>query len=146
MKMDNATVENSSFRDSSGMIFYRNDKVFRQINNSLHAQYDHLMSSGLYDSLQSKSMIVAYMEVDERPYFKLFYKVISLLSSLANYIIVEFVPKEDEQVTKLLKTREDVFQEYSQIGFEKTFSTYFDKQDSECIEFSQRTIYLHQRR
>lgn len=76
-KMHSTTSENSSFRDPSGLIFYRDNKVYRQINNTYQRQYDHLMSSGLYSILKTKGMLVAHEEVDEEPFIQPCYKVIS---------------------------------------------------------------------
>jgi ribosomal protein L11 methylase PrmA len=64
------------------------------------------------------------------------------LSSLCRYLIIEFVPKEDSQVKKLLATRKDIFNDYNQAGFEKSFLRYFDISESEKIEGSCRLIYL----
>lgn len=70
------TIESSSFRDPAGFIFYSNSKVFRQINNVYRKQYDHIISSGLYDSLQADGMIVTHKEVNEIAYIDFCYKVI----------------------------------------------------------------------
>jgi len=44
-------VENSSFRDPSGFLFYQNQYIYRQINKSYKENYDQLIDSGLYDQL-----------------------------------------------------------------------------------------------
>ncbi|MDA0066866.1 hypothetical protein OFS07_11385 [Brachyspira hyodysenteriae] len=46
-------------------------------------------------------------------------------SSLAKYLIIEFVPKEDSQVHKLLLTRKDIYDEYTIEHFEKYFTNYY---------------------
>ena len=55
---------------------------------------------------------------------------------------LEFVPKEDSQVEKLLKTRKDIFDKYDENNFEKEFKKYFNIIKKDKIEDSYRTIYL----
>ncbi len=63
-------------------------------------------------------------------------------SRMGACLIIEFVPKTDSQVKRLLATREDVFDDYSQDGFEQAFSAYFEVLQSEPIRGSERTLYL----
>ena len=65
-----------------------------------------------------------------------------LFSQLCGHLIIEFVPKEDSQVARLLATREDIFHEYHQDGFENAFGEYFEILDSVEISGSTRTLYL----
>jgi ribosomal protein L11 methylase PrmA len=44
---------------------------------------------------------------------------------LAEHLVVEFVPKEDSQVSRLLATRPDIFPDYHEAGFEAAFSSVF---------------------
>lgn len=64
------------------------------------------------------------------------------LSKLGRYLIIEFVPKEDSQVCKLLTTRKDIFNEYDDKHFEKEFNKYFKILQKEEIVDSKRIIYL----
>ena len=61
-------------------------------------------------------------------------------------LIVEFVPKSDSQVQRLLSTREDIFPDYTQRVFENEFKKYFTIQRSIKIRDTKRTLYLMQRR
>ena len=61
------------------------------------------------------------------------------------WLIVEFVPKSDSQVKRLLATREDVFPDYTQAGFEAAFKESFEIVAAEAIEGSERTLYLMRR-
>jgi len=63
-------------------------------------------------------------------------------SDLGNYLIIEFVPKEDSKVQILLQNREDIFKEYSKAGFEKAFLKYYQIISSKSIKESKREIYL----
>lgn len=64
------------------------------------------------------------------------------LSRLCRFTALEFVPKEDSQVRRLLATREDVFPSYNRESFEGEFSHYFNILDSTPIKESKRTLYL----
>lgn len=63
-------------------------------------------------------------------------------SRMANHLIVEFVPKSDSQVKRLLASREDIFPDYTKSGFEKAFRERFEILASEPVEGSERTLYL----
>jgi len=54
----------SSFRDPSGFLFYRNGSIYRQVNISYKENYDHLMNSGLYETLVSAELLIPHEEVD----------------------------------------------------------------------------------
>ena len=43
-----------------------------------------------------------------------------------NFLIIEWVPKEDEKVQRLLQNRKDIFGEYNLSNFLKSFSPFFD--------------------
>lgn len=64
------------------------------------------------------------------------------LHQLGRWLIIEFVPKEDSQVQKLLATREDIFSEYNQAGFESAFSEYFTLHETVSLPETGRTLYL----
>jgi ribosomal protein L11 methylase PrmA len=67
-------------------------------------------------------------------------------SSACKYLIIEFVPKEDSQVERLLATREDIFPTYNIQGFEAAFTTLFNILDAQPIGGSKRTLYLLERK
>jgi hypothetical protein len=67
-------------------------------------------------------------------------------SDLAPWLIIEFVPKSDSQVERLLSTREDIFPDYGFEGFEAAFSQYFKIEKVEDIEGSERKLYLFKRK
>ena len=58
------------------------------------------------------------------------------------YLVIEFVPKSDSQVQKLLTSREDIFPNYTREGFEKAFSARFNVLKAEAVRDSERTLYL----
>jgi hypothetical protein len=76
----------------------------------------------------------------------LFNKMADFFNQVCNSLIIEFVPKTDSQVQRLLSTREDIFLDYTQQAFESEFSKYFTIQNSAKIRDSERTLYLMERR
>lgn len=73
-------------------------------------------------------------------------RIAGFLSDISRWLIIEFVPKTDSQIQRLLATREDIFPDYAQEAFEKQFGKLFNITDIVPIEDSQRTLYLMQRR
>lgn len=66
----------------------------------------------------------------------------SLFASMTQYLVIEWVPKEDSQVQRLLATREDIFDKYNQTEFENEFSKYFKILEKKQVTGSKRVIYL----
>ena len=71
-----------------------------------------------------------------------FEMIAEFLSKITKYLIIEFVPKEDSQVSLLLKTREDIFVDYNVASFKKVFSKYFNILTEQKIDDSKRTLFL----
>ncbi|MBI4845853.1 MAG: SAM-dependent methyltransferase [Candidatus Omnitrophica bacterium] len=63
-------------------------------------------------------------------------------SKLCRYLVIEFVSKNDSKVLKLLSTREDVFKDYTQESFEKSFKMFFSIEASNRLKDSERVLYL----
>lgn len=63
-------------------------------------------------------------------------------SAICKYLIIEFIPKEDSKVKILLKSRPDIFPEFTKVGFEKAMKQHFSVVASEPIKGSKRTLYL----
>lgn len=72
--------------------------------------------------------------------------IAKLFSRLGDYLIIEFVPKDDSQVQILLANREDVFLEYTKEHFEAVFSRYFKIKYSFPIKASKRQLYLMEKK
>ncbi len=72
--------------------------------------------------------------------------VLGLFADLAPWAIVEFVPKEDRMVRRLLATRRDVFPEYTLDGFRAAATERFEIVHEATIEDSLRVLYLLRRR
>jgi hypothetical protein len=69
-------------------------------------------------------------------------RIAGFLRRACRSLIVEFVPKEDSQVRRLLASRPDVFDEYTVDGFESAFVEHFAIERAEPIAESERTLYL----
>ena len=68
--------------------------------------------------------------------------VASFFAELTGWLIIELVPKDDEQVQRLLASREDIFTDYNQARFEHTFGERFVIEERIPIDESLRTLYL----
>ena len=71
-----------------------------------------------------------------------FTKIAQYFSQLSDWIIIEFVPKEDDKVQIMLKNRKDIFQQYSISDFEMAFQKYYTIVQKQQIENSKRTLFL----
>lgn len=69
-------------------------------------------------------------------------KAASFFANCSQNLVIEFVPKHDVQVKKLLITKKDVFDDYSLENFKKAFSNYFSLLDEETVPGSDRTLFL----
>jgi ribosomal protein L11 methylase PrmA len=68
--------------------------------------------------------------------------IAKLFSGMTKWMIIEFVPKADSQVARLLATRQDIFTNYNQLGFEEAFSKHFSIETSTNVAESERILYL----
>lgn len=71
-----------------------------------------------------------------------FNKIAEFLFNICNWLIVEFIPKNDPQVQRLLASREDIFFNYNQQAFEKEFKKRFNILERVKIKDSCRILYL----
>lgn len=72
--------------------------------------------------------------------------IAEFLSRICRNLIIEFIPKSDSQVQKLLMSREDIFPDYKKELFEKEFSIYFNIKNGQPLTGSHRIIYLMERK
>lgn len=63
--MDNKRRDPGSFRDLCGFVFYRDEVLYRQINQSYQNDYDFLVGSGLYQKLVDAGLLVSHEEVGD---------------------------------------------------------------------------------
>jgi len=70
----------------------------------------------------------------------------SFFNQLGGWLIIEFIPKSDSQVKRLLSSRVDIFPDYTKVDFENAFSKYYGIVEEAPIAGSERTLYLMQRK
>ncbi|MFN2152160.1 MAG: SAM-dependent methyltransferase, partial [Anaerolineales bacterium] len=73
-------------------------------------------------------------------------RVAEYFAGLGRWLVVEFVPKSDSQVKKLLRSREDIFGQYTKDGFEQAFGAYYWLREAIPVRDSERILYLYQKR
>jgi SAM-dependent methyltransferase len=71
--------------------------------------------------------------------------VVELLARVGSRAVVEFIDKRDSQVQRLLASREDIFDEYSQAGFENALRGMFRVVRKQQIAGAHRVLYHLQR-
>ncbi|HLJ57425.1 MAG TPA: class I SAM-dependent methyltransferase, partial [Chthonomonadaceae bacterium] len=69
-------------------------------------------------------------------------RIAQFLGRICAWAIVEFVPKSDSQVQRLLASREDIFDEYTREGFEARFGERFEIVRTVNVPDSERYLYL----
>ncbi len=72
-------------------------------------------------------------------------RIAAWLARLCRFLIIEFVPKEDSQVQRLLATREDIFPDYHEASFEAAFREHFTVCRCVSLKGSSRCLYLMER-
>jgi len=72
-------------------------------------------------------------------------QVADYFATLGKWLVIEFVPKADSQVQKLLLSREDIFPNYTREGFETAFQQRFRIAEAVNVRESERTLYLMER-
>lgn len=73
-------------------------------------------------------------------------RLVDWLAQVARAAVVEFVPKQDPMVQLLLRSRRDVFQDYSEGAFQKALLERFHVDETLALPGSGRTLYTIGRR
>lgn len=73
-------------------------------------------------------------------------RLADFLARLGRWLVVEFVPKSDSQVRKLLAARPDIFEDYHRQGFEAAFASRFVIHQTVALRDSERLLYLMETR
>jgi ribosomal protein L11 methylase PrmA len=69
-------------------------------------------------------------------------RVAGFFARLGRSLVVEFVPKSDSQVRRLLRDRPDIFPDHTREGFEAAFRGWFRIERALPVADSERTLYL----
>ena len=107
-----------------------------------HRERESLLERGPVDLVMALALIHHLAISNNVP----FSSVAGFFAEAGEWAIVEFVPKSDSQVKRLLATRKDIFAQYSEQGFELAFSEFFTIERKESIPGSERTLYLFKRK
>ena len=73
-------------------------------------------------------------------------RVAQFLADLGDWLIVEWIPKTDSQVQKLLRSRVDIFPGYTREVFEQIFGQFYEIRKESAIRDSERSVYLMKRK
>ncbi|MDZ4833564.1 MAG: SAM-dependent methyltransferase [Candidatus Melainabacteria bacterium] len=68
-------------------------------------------------------------------------EIAACIAGFGQHLIIEFVPKNDVQVQRLLAHRQDIFEKYTQQKFEDYFSRYFKIDEQHSIPGCDRVLY-----
>lgn len=72
--------------------------------------------------------------------------IAAFFHGLCRNLIIEFVPKTDSQVKKLLASRKDIFPNYHEDGFKRAFEKYFEILEVHDIKESGRSLFWMKKR
>jgi len=73
-------------------------------------------------------------------------RLAQFLADLGSWLIVEWIPKNDSQVQRLLRSRPDIFPGYTREAFVKTFEQFYEIRQESAIRDSERSVYLMKRK
>lgn len=73
-------------------------------------------------------------------------KIAEFFKHVCKFLIIEFVPKTDSNIRKMLAVRKDIFKDYTEENFCLEFNKLFTIKMSAKIKDSRRTLYLMQRK
>ena len=103
-----------------------------------HTERDSLAGRGPCDSLMALALIHHLAISNNVPLSR----VAEFFNSLCRNLIIEFVPKSDPQVRRLLASREDIFDDYTPAGFENAFADCFTILQRHEVGEEGRCLYL----
>ena len=107
-----------------------------------HAERDSFLDRGPVDLVMALALIHHLAISNNVP----LETVAQFFAAAGKWAIVEFVPKSDSQVKRLLSTRKDIFDRYHEAGFEEAFEKHFKLEEKVPIPGSERTLYLFRKR
>ncbi|MEN8007415.1 MAG: SAM-dependent methyltransferase [Candidatus Krumholzibacteriota bacterium] len=107
-----------------------------------HQERDALLDRGPADTVIALALIHHLAISNNVPLDRL----AEFFARAGRNLIIEFVPKSDSQVQRLLATREDVFPHYDLAGFQQAFAGRFEILEQTGIEGSERTLFLMRRK
>jgi len=73
-------------------------------------------------------------------------RIAEFFGRIARALVVEFVPKGDSQLQRMLATREDIFERYTRSDFEAAFDAWFTIEQVIPVRDAERIMYVMRRR
>ena len=73
-------------------------------------------------------------------------KIAAFFQKISKFSIIEFIPKIDSQISRLLVTREYIIGNYTLENFEKEFENLFDIHQKIGLDDSERILYLMEKK
>jgi len=101
-----------------------------------HSERESLLERGPVDLVMGLALIHHLAIANNVP----LPAVAQFFAAAGRWAIVEFVPKSDSQVKRLLATRKDIFDTYHEEGFEAAFRDRFTLVEKAPIPGSDRTL------
>jgi hypothetical protein len=106
-----------------------------------HAERASLMQRGPTDAVFAFALLHHLAIGNNVPFDRL----AGFLASVSRHLFIEFVPKSDPMVAHLLRSRADIFGEYTEGAFEAAFTRNFRLERRERLDRSERTLYWFHR-
>lgn len=103
---------------------------------------DSLISRGPVDMVLALALIHHLAISNNVPYMQM----AEFFRDISKFLVIEFIPKSDSQVQKLLQSRLDIFEQHTIEDFEKIFSACFVIHKKEKLPDSDRFLYLMESR
>jgi hypothetical protein len=75
-----------------------------------------------------------------------FEMIAEYLSTICKHLLIEFVPKSDSQVQRMLSMREDIFEWYNECNFLNSFTAHFKMTFKISIEESDRICFVFEKK
>jgi hypothetical protein len=106
-----------------------------------HRERASLLDRGPADACMALALIHHLAISNNLP----FPELADFFARACRFLIIEFVPKQDSQVQRLLASRKDIFTGYDETAFAAAFSARFAILERHPIPDSARTLYLMER-
>ena len=74
-----------------------------------------------------------------------FHKIAEMFARISKYLIIEFIPKDDEKVKLMLSNKKDIYKDYSEANFTRAFSSRFLIKERQVLKDSERVLFLMER-
>ncbi len=103
-----------------------------------HEERQSLLERGPADTVLALALIHHLAIGNNVP----FNKLAEFFSRICKWLIIEFIPKHDPQVNRLLKVRQDIFSDYDQDHFLEEFCDYFELLTQQKIKDTDRVLFL----